>query len=1709
MCTRRVTGAVLVVIAALLLSTHIPSGCVAQGVNPVLSGEVESVAVVDQCSNLSTDDLQYVLESVPGSGALDNATDDTVCGLFGDETSVTTVTISLEANQVAGQDDIVFEIPGPPNVGASGTPDGDTDCYAVLDGQNCAVYNQSMVFTFSTTNAVAVHKSKPYPRDVAYGMYWLQSASLETSTFVGAASARSFFTRRVSEVSTNIADKLISPFEVIDSTTNVGRSGITSVCPSRTTGALSAGELDYYPDFPDRVDPDTGRFASLTSDPLILFCPTLLGVATLTQAWRAGYAERIVMNCLVYDLAEAPDIMLNARLDIGLQVTDPTTGAQSVQTISRIMLSTLQKGAEVVDPLGIVVASLVGFTSDAPLAQPRSGSVQECAACMHDSGDPDQDPSCKNGRRTDYAQPVEHGDFDPVYTTIPWRDTDGGKQCLMERCPIPAQVCSQTMFDDPGVRSQWSYVDPVTRNIGYGEGCSKNGQSDDFYGKNPSAAELMCGNQMGGTCMAGYEQTSPIEVATFTPEASATPCEIDVDRSISLDKYANQGEEVSFSDTMPDDFNNVQPQFAWDAGRMIEAIDGNAQVRFTVILRTTAAFHGEATEIATGVIVSAGMICGVPSNSGAGVISVLVKNTGTLAGNFIADAAFPATVSDAPSNNTASDATADPDDTTAGYAAEDIVPCTVSLEPNQNGTCTIRFEFAGPVDTDLEVTISLTSGTVVAGEANKVLSTAQGSCLVGAEITSSGAFGSPSFSDLFDPSGRSPYQDSADCPAYYFCVFCTPQDIGGILWCVALWLTFAIALLWAIIGDCFCIKYMVDKYRVVNIQSAALKQKKRGINASSMVTMMLLISGVSASTGAPPAHGWAASVSTSVMVMGAIVAIGMGSMANYSRRESARPSGDHTRTICAFVAATLLVASCSGQGVITGISSYNEYEVITDADGNVLINDGEPVTTLTMDIKTAVQDGLSTVAVNVNMTVVPNEATGDQASDQTSGSVCTASSNTTCQSTRRALMAFTADQAVLKFGLTPMDGLPDGAFLPWNYYYNQVTEIVDTNDPDVHSISDLATAGDGRTAGDGFCSLLSSHHTAGSTPFPTGIDIDAEFNDPASNSDHMRIPTNSQPPMNTFSSTAKGGTEYLFFCRHPCLASVASAPTACTTTVAVMSNFQNASPSCRAFTIDSLPALSVDMRMNITNPAAGIDETGTVRTITSGVQGASVVTTPNNLAALEIFGVAGGGSLGPSVGEILITCTSDGSDLNMVPDGINQGTNSVPPESLSFNPYRSINIADPSPGTCSITGEQYATDRLMPESCTLERITGETDPYAMMFIIDNTDVSKIGGSAGLYGVSDSLYATNGGRFDFASNMAPVVPLVSLIPREQGGAGTFENFFTGVPRFGAGTNFTAATVMGLQRSYQDGTAPYSGEFTGARLPPKAPFMPISYRNRGVTPNIWTRIPAGGGAPLLFMEPSSRSYSIKATATFSGTVLPYLSPVPNGDIDSSLTECLLDMSTTVGTVDGIVSYQVCNPATTGRPANYEVLPTCGLASTFNTQLSAFIGAPTARVVPTSRILGNVEPNSCRNVATDGGFIIEITATTAGITNGTDALLCVVNLLSQDTQVPSEMAFPPEVVQCRVSGAMRNASISDTPYYGYAPLDTRDPLVSPSPTPTPTDSDGNANEIEAAIFSVGAIVLVLGFCGLCVCMSALGIRSRRLNKELKAPSKPPPES
>lgn len=1643
-----------------------------------LNGEIVSVVRVPSCTLLPRDDLAVLLDSDPSQPA-SQGTDGTKCGALGEDSAVTTVTLAIQANQVASQDNLVFTINAPDQ--ATGATEKQ-------------FFQQPLILTFSSSNIVEVHPLKLNANPVAYGAYWVQSAQIYSLPFA-VPEAWSYFTQRASTLGSDLEEALESPFNVVDNAGPVGRTGITSVCPSPNSPEL-AGSSEFYPSFPEYTSQSTGQFRSITADPLLLFCPFVEGTGDVISYWEAGYMEQIVGQARIYDIGEAPRTFANVMVEAGFQV--PSGNATAFQKVTELNLSTLQDGADVLDPTGRIVGAMVNIQTVGPLGQPMQGAIWEMGSEIY-GGEAEQDPSVRNGMRTDYPQPVPGGAFDPIYTTIPFRNSSA----LDQRCPIPAQKCSQIHFQDDGVRSEWGYIKPARRATTYGRGSDKNGQTDDFYGTEKAAAQQMCAAGMRGSGVAGYEQIGGSQLTAFGGASAVTMCEYDVDTAQTLLEYANSN-DVSFTGTMPGDFNPIQPQYAKDANRLIKAVDGNADITYTVVLSLSADFVGDVVEVADGVILASGMVCGTPDNSGAGAVRVLVLNpSSTLAGSYVATASFDA-------------------DDQQDYEVSAITPCTLSLAPRERGACDIGFAFSGPIDLSLQASVTLSTTVVEAGNTDQTLATAQVECLISAEITGDSTFGASSISALIDQEGNPVEYDVTNCPAYYACVFCQPDSTAGYFWCAFVWGVIASGLLMLTVGVILVCVGTVDRYFTLSAQKKALNDAKKALSTYTVTMLMLVAMPMKVMAETEGVH---AIRHASLVRFAALATLG-GCAVMVLRTLPRRRNRASLGSAAVLVLATLFLGKCPtalGQATTSGgriidVTSYEQYTLVTDPDGVTLDpTAGNAVTTVTLELNTAVQGGLSSFSYQEDFTVVPTDDPDEADGAQTSGTLCASYTNATCQATNRATFRIDIDQAVLVARLTEVEGFNGGySELPYSYYYNWVTEVVDSSDPDVSVVEDLVVDG---TIIAGECALLDANSYGTQSPFPNTVDFATLFENSAANADFLQCPANSEPPKGPLNQFVRGYIDYLFFCEHNC---VVNSFTRCTTTLTLVANFQPTQPMCKLWAIESLPAVSADVRLSVTSPSLGLNDTARVTSFTSGLQGASAVTQPAQQAAIQIQGVSGGGGgLGPSLGEYLVTCTSDGSPLNMVPDTAVQGASTVPPSSLSFNPWRALGLEfddddatiEPSLGTCSIpsaNNSQYAINKLMPEPCTLEMLTGVSDPYAMMAIINATDVARIGTLAGQWGVDRTLYARAPSQLLFQTAGDNIrVNMQEIVPRVQAGLGDFNQFFTGVPPFGRGfldlEPLTAPLIMSAQRSYQ-----YSSDPPNGAQPP--PYMPIFYRNYNRIPNIWTRIPAGGGAPLLLMEPSARSYLLKATVTATQGAISYRNRVPNGALDNGRSSCLVyNVQSTA--LNGYVNYQVCNPNEQGLTANYRLTVTCGASSNFLPALGDFDPSlpPTARMAPASVVLAGVAPGECRNALTSGDIGFELLYPAQDAADGSNPAICVYDLTSEDTAVPSEMGLQRASIQCGVSAPVASQAGNNVTLpgnYTYAPFDYRDPFDPPYYGPDEDDQGGDsfrewsdAQKILAAVVLTAIVVCLLSCATVCCCVYC---RSKQLERKLKNPQK-----
>lgn len=719
---------------------------------------VLSVSVVDSCTSLPAAQTD---RPVFQPGTTVPITDSSPCSILGGEDEpFTEVILSVSANQVLGGETLTFQLSGP----ASGTaaPDG-TDCYGTLQGSDCQVFSQPLIISLESGAPVEVfdlYPSTTFP----YASYWESTEPIETADFQcdgcpPQATRGETFIVPLSDVQSVIDPEGNSwPFSAAAAPSNVGKTGITTVCPNPTGGGnaqagFTTGEMAYFPMFPEPTQTDYEALNTADNIP-VLFAPLLVGNEGDVSAWKAGFSRQVGPYCTRNIVGPEPALLFNVKVGISLGTPSNGTGAPtSGNPTEFIYLSTAQDGLMATDVTGRILAS---FFNTAVVGsqggQPMSGSVVTCGACPADEAYTTTS-QCYHNTLSDFFQ-CANGDsgecediFDVAYTQNIYLSTPGGRAALRQGCTVPTQLCRRILGGDGRAANNdvlgfWYFMDNQKSALSFGGGYGRIDQSNTFYADDPVSAELMASSGLSGSGVAGYQVTDIPQGARFTP---ATPCQTMLQLAIDLDARNNLGQDVSFAYAMPADDNGAIPLYAIDGRRLIRQIPGNTAITGRISLAVPATYTGVVVSFAGGEIIAKTMLCSVPDDSSAGEIAITVRNTGATVGGYTAAAVFGSEVvlgtGRVRDTMNEGDGAGDPDDTTP-FAVQSSTPCSLELAAGDVGQCVIAFSYTGPVDQDLVATVTLYSSAVISGRGPAVLAVTSVGCEITAAIDQSGPFGS-------------------------------------------------------------------------------------------------------------------------------------------------------------------------------------------------------------------------------------------------------------------------------------------------------------------------------------------------------------------------------------------------------------------------------------------------------------------------------------------------------------------------------------------------------------------------------------------------------------------------------------------------------------------------------------------------------------------------------------------------------------------------------------------------------------------------------------------------------------------------------------------------------------------------------------------------------------------------------------------------------
>ena len=769
----RATAAALLVLVLALV-------CGGSQGQAVFGGEVVSVSVIGSCEDLpgisGAQDTSLIFQpntTVPLTG-----TD--ACEILGGvDASFTNVILSLTAEQVLGGDTLVFRLPGP----SSGTaqPDG-TDCYGTAAGEDCQMYAEGDVYLGAETSDF-VEFNDMIPGDpIPYADFWYQSAPIATEDLQCGdcppqTSRGMVYVTPLDQLKTKIdAEGNSSPFSVQQPPSNVGATGIASVCPDPTSNLLSQGQQTYFPQFPTTTSSEstsgytaegTGYVALADSSAVpVLFAPTLTGATGEVPSWSAGYVRQVGPWVTPNTILGSPSVLFNVRLSLTVDTQGNATNVQerlfggggANTGVDYIELSTAQHGALATDATGLVLASLFDFQSVGNQGgQPLRGTIMTGGVCPLE--DYTSSPVCANNVLSDYFSctgvgAVPGGEcgnlFSVDYTKNVYLSTPGGRRAVQEGCTLPTQKCRQILSGDDSVTGFWYYMNDKETALSFGGGYTRIDQKGDFYATDLSAAELMAAGGMNGTGIAGYQVTGQPQGSRYT---AVTPCETAVQMAVALDAQNNLGETVSFAFALPQANNQGVPTVMVDGSRVIRTLPGNSGMSARVSVSLPLDYAGEIISFAPAEIVSQSMICTVPDDTSAGLLSVTLKNTGKSPGGYTVTATFSSETG--PFGTTSETNGGDDPDSASTFAVDMVTPCSLQLEPLEVGSCTVQFSYTGPVDLDLRAEVIVYTTAVVSGEDRGVVARASLGCAVTAGIDTSSPFTSSGLGGLLGD--RDPY----------------------------------------------------------------------------------------------------------------------------------------------------------------------------------------------------------------------------------------------------------------------------------------------------------------------------------------------------------------------------------------------------------------------------------------------------------------------------------------------------------------------------------------------------------------------------------------------------------------------------------------------------------------------------------------------------------------------------------------------------------------------------------------------------------------------------------------------------------------------------------------------------------------------------------------------------------------------------------------
>lgn len=1726
----------------------------------VLNGVVRAVTVFDTCTNspLATDPslARRVLPTI--ENGLNATLDKTPCGILGEATPITAITVALQTNEVAGGDNLVFTIPSIPNDPTGGSGDSSNECDGTLPGTDCQVLPQTLIVTFSTSNAVIGYNLLKVLQPIPFAMIEEDSQSAEFPSDGSPATNVPYRTFSSSESCSELINEnaqepgdITNPFIPVPNSAPVGQSQQQSVCPTRDQLSTSSttlgfkGAAQYFPDY---------DYFSINPTCNILGCPTR-NVTTNTNVWQYSYLTAIEPVCSAFRIQESPRTIMNIEVILG-QGTNSTDFTQT----GKLTMSTSTDGALAPDTSNTALGAIVTLeTPSGFVGQPLSGGIITCGTCITPSSGDTTPPVCTYGLLSDISPNSVAEDGMLVQTRNPWTNTQGGSDAICanpddldecDRCNVPTQACRRILLQNPEEDGSWYYVTEDEWVRMFGSGCSKNGMATDTFVTRPEIAELMCAGGQAGTCVPGYEQTFLGEQYTST-----VPCQNFLVQAQQLFAQS-QGAQVSFGG-VPLDYNPLVPPYWMDKLRLMRDPSSSGTIQAEVILYLSADYVGEAVSVSTGALLGSTILCASPQNNAAGEVFANVQNTGKTPGSYRVEANF-GTLGVIDADTGATGFTPLDGGTTI---VTDVTDCTLSLEPQQIGACTIPFTYAGPIDPGLVVELTLYSGTIVAGRGPVQLGVEDVQCFITSETGGAETFGTVDISTFIGVRFEGEDDDDSDDTCYFWQTYpwsnhCTPDSRQDWVARIIYWVTLLLVLS---LGLGIIVYSIINAYNVIKIRN--LQKKLTGLYTSMTTTtttstgakapqlsIMLLffcfVCSAHASDTVPnsePSHDYTHAYMQSGEGMGAwnyiignlavlvffVMLTAMSMAIVFAAMTAHAYWGRYKRRVIQTAALMTIIATSCSQSPVIGVEAQVNILAVSSFRDCVFTSGGtntstgldcsssEFITTIDMEIFSPTGTGggnVNTATFNAALTTVPNQNSDEQ--QLGSGTTCPAANEDRCQTTTPAQIKVTASESVLIYEMQDISG-PDGGefFVPYNYYYVPSATVVGTTDPDFNGAAEDLL--DTSTYTNVQCRFQSFYYSTGEVSISgqNAVNSTTFFTD-ILNKQQLRCPTTAQPPFNpTSEQTAKGAVHYDFLCTYTRQGNQCQSGQ-CQVNLEYTAFFEPLGPFCRVYQLTNPPSLGINIEVTITTPTAS--ETLAIQTVTVGLDGSSAISQPNRLVAATILGpLEPDGLIGPDLPGMIVVCNGDVDNpgvLNMVPDTVQQTGGAFSTDSLAYNPWNG-RPQTPNTATCPFTGEAYPQFPL-PEPCGMSFLF-PNDPWAMWYYVPPSLVPTFGLQCGTNGVDPSLYQHPPPSMQFNSLLranGATVPVSQVIPSTQCigsgqsqvcGTGEISNVFTCVPGFGIGyldlDTETSCNIMASYRDSSDTMAQLNAtQGVNAARSFLAPHVPLQWDN--VSPNQWIRDRG------FYYQPISDSTGIEMTVSIVGQLVDYPQTTTNGYLVTTgptATFCTLNVTGTA--FSGAAYFKVCNDDRAQTTGDYNLAVTCGYSADYDQATGTFDEA-SVLVSPGSMLLSGIEAGTCATASTFSPFLLEFlgstTTTAANGTNDSQApIQCVYDLFSAETVNPSDVLVSQTVVVCQTNFSPTFVLNNQT----IAVPDTLSPIVNPAdivpPPPTDGDDDILSTTGKVVVWSLIGIVVITALAFAC-CMCGCGAYQTRKTKKLLEP-------